>query len=90
MDLYSVVEENLSFPVVIAEGKHLFPFRTEPLSPLAPMVLLGSPSGRVGRRRIFLKPIPSGVGFFCVLWKYLDNANVGQLIKTLLIQEGSN
>ena len=64
VDLYSVVEENLIFPVVIAEGKHLFPFRTEPLSPLAPMVLLGSPSGRVGRCRIFLKPIPSGVGFF--------------------------
>ena len=62
--LYSVVEETLSFPVVIAEGKHLFPFRTEPLSPLAPMVLLGSPSGRVGRCRIFQKPIPLGVGFF--------------------------
>ncbi len=27
------------FPVAIARGKHLFPFRTEPLSPSAPMVL---------------------------------------------------
>ena len=38
--------------MAIAEGKHLFPFRTEQLSPPAPMVLLGSPSGRVGRCRI--------------------------------------
>ena len=38
--------------VVIAAGKHLFPFRTEKLSPPAPMVLGGQPPGRVGRRRI--------------------------------------
>src|SRR6266511_4152636 len=37
---------------VIAVGKHLFPFRTEKLSPPAPMVLGGQPPGRVGRRRI--------------------------------------
>src|SRR5262245_66232866 len=35
----------------IARGKHLFPFRTEPLSLSAPMVLGGQPPGRVGRRR---------------------------------------
>src|SRR3954465_1601696 len=40
------------FPVVIAAGVHLFPFRTEQLSPPAPMVLGGQPPGRVGRRRI--------------------------------------
>src|SRR5262245_14045924 len=34
----------------MAEGKHLFPFRTEKLSPPAPMVLPGKPGGRVGRR----------------------------------------
>ena len=34
---------------VIAPGFHLFPFRTEQLSPCAPMVLRDS--GRVGRRR---------------------------------------
>src|ERR671937_826390 len=39
------------FSVVIARGKHLFPFRTEPLSPSAPMVLGGQLPGRVGRRR---------------------------------------
>src|SRR5436190_23097871 len=43
------------FPVVIAAGAHLFPFRTEQLSPPAPMVLGGQPPGRVGRRRISLK-----------------------------------
>ena len=35
--------------VVIARGIHLFPFRTEKLSPVTPMVLRNS--GRVGSRR---------------------------------------
>ena len=37
--------------VAIAVGKHLFPFRTEPLSPSAPMVLPRKRGGRVGRRQ---------------------------------------
>src|SRR5580765_1556745 len=37
--------------VVIARGTHLFPFRTEQLSPSAPMVLGSKGPGRVGRRR---------------------------------------
>ena len=41
--------------VVIARGKHLFPFRTEQLSPSAPMVLGVHTPGRVGRRRSFLQ-----------------------------------
>jgi hypothetical protein len=41
------------FPVALAWGKHLFPFRTEPLSPTAPMVLGLHGPGRVGRRRSF-------------------------------------
>ena len=40
------------FGVAMAEGIHLFPFRTEKLSPLAPMVLGGQPPGRVGSRRL--------------------------------------
>ena len=36
--------------VVIALGIHLFPFRTEKLSPTTPMVL--RKSGRVGSRRL--------------------------------------
>ena len=39
------------FPVALAWGKHLFPFRTEQLSPTAPMVLGSQGPGRVGRRR---------------------------------------
>src|SRR5205823_2522139 len=35
----------------MARGKHLFPFRTEPLSPSAPMVLGPQGPGRVGRLR---------------------------------------
>jgi hypothetical protein len=42
-----------SFPVALARGKHLFPFRTEQLSPSAPMVLGSQGPGRVGRRRFF-------------------------------------
>ena len=40
-----------SLSVAIARGKHLFPFRTEQLSLLAPMVLGSQGPGRVGRRR---------------------------------------
>src|SRR3954470_7005983 len=41
---------------VIATGKHLFPFRTEKLSPLAPMVLEAQAPGRVGRRPFLQGP----------------------------------
>ena len=41
------------FQVAIASGFHLFPFRTEKLSPPAPMVL--HTRGRVGSRRLFLR-----------------------------------
>ena len=40
--------------VVIVAGFHLFPFRTEKLSPPAPMVL--HTRGRVGSRRFLAKP----------------------------------
>ena len=43
------------FPVAMARGKHLFPFRTEQLSPSAPMVLGPQGPGRVGRRRFILR-----------------------------------
>ena len=43
-----VVYVQMIFPVVIATGFHLFPFRTEKLSPPAPMVL--HTRGRVGHR----------------------------------------
>ena len=42
------------FPVAIARGKYLFPFRTEQSSPVAPMVLGLKGPGRVGRRRSFI------------------------------------
>src|SRR6478609_4668112 len=48
----------------IARGKHLFPFRTEPLSLTAPMVLGGQPPGRVGRRRFFLQAAPRAAFLF--------------------------
>jgi hypothetical protein len=48
------------FPVAIARGKHLFPFRTEQLSPAAPMVLGTHVPGRVGRRRFFFTSRPNG------------------------------
>src|SRR3954447_3985256 len=48
------------FPVALAWGKHLFPFRTEQLSPTAPMVLGLHGPGRVGRRRFFTREPPPG------------------------------
>ena len=48
------------FSVVIARGPHLFPFRTEQLSPSAPMVLGPRGPGRVGRRRSLLEGPPLG------------------------------
>ena len=55
------------FPVAIAWGKHLFPFRTEQLSPSAPMVLVPYGAGRVGRRRFFLSEAALRGGFLCAL-----------------------
>ena len=40
------------FVVVLARGKHPFPFRTRQLSLSAPMILQGQPCGKVGRRHI--------------------------------------
>src|SRR5207302_4382206 len=51
------------FPVALARGKHLFPFRTEQLSPSAPMVLGPRGPGRVGRRRFFFSGPPAGGPF---------------------------
>ena len=48
----------LTLSAVIAAGVHLFPFRTEKLSPPAPMVLGAKAPGRVGRRRISLTKGP--------------------------------
>jgi hypothetical protein len=44
-------ETSQGSPVAMARGRHLFPFRTEQLSPSAPMVLGPQGPGRVGRRR---------------------------------------
>ena len=44
-----------NFPVVISRRPHPIPSRTRKLSSLEPMVLLGRPSGRVGRRRVYFE-----------------------------------
>src|SRR5437870_10192801 len=56
------------FPVALARGKHLFPFRTEQLSPSAPMVLGSQGPGRVGRRRFFVTWGPPSGGPWS-LWR---------------------
>ena len=43
---------NKDYVVIIAKRIHLFPFRTQKLSSLAPMVLGGKLPGRVGRSRV--------------------------------------
>ena len=50
-------------------GDHLFPFRTEKLSPTAPMVL--HTRGRVGRRQLFYKPLSTDLlreAFFALIF----------------------
>src|SRR5471032_3119701 len=42
------------YPVTIATGSHLFPSRTQQLSPSAPMVLPWQRGGRVGHCRVSL------------------------------------
>ena len=61
----------IGFPAIVAEGQHLFSYRTQQLSPLAPMILHWRRCGKVGRRRDLLKP-PGGYtpgGFFCDNWE---------------------
>src|SRR5579871_2722288 len=53
-------------PVAMARGKHLFPFRTEKLSPSAPMVLGSQGPGRVGRRRFNVRAGARASGPFLV------------------------
>jgi hypothetical protein len=58
--IHAIGVRSRQFPVAIAWGKHLFPFRTEQLSPTAPMVLGPHGPGRVGRRRFFIREPPMG------------------------------
>ena len=61
--------------VVIVAGFHLFPFRTEKLSPPAPMVL--HTRGRVGSRRFFIrKPFERNLGGLPLV--YGDNVLYGK------------
>ena len=59
------------FPVTMARGSHLFPYRTQKLSLSALMVLGWKRPGRVGRRRIPMKVLverltPSFLYAFCL------------------------
>ena len=65
-----------SIPVAMAWGKHLFPFRTEQLSPTAPMVLGSQGPGRVGRRRFTLmKGRPPGRPSVVALTRSLEGSS---------------
>ena len=57
LDFLSLPIVIMLFMVVTAPGFHLFPSRTEKLSPAAPMVL--HTRGRVGRRHFFEKSLIS-------------------------------
>ena len=67
----------LDISAVIATGVHLFPFRTEKLSPLAPMVLGEQSPGRVGRRRLFFRPRGPRKRVF---WRSRAHAAPGRLV----------
>ena len=55
----------IQFPVAMAKGSHLFPYRTQKLSPSAPKVLGWTRPGRIGRRRIPFDEILTNLVFFC-------------------------
>ena len=59
------------FPVVISRRSHPIPSRTRKLSSLEPMVLLGRPSGRVGRCRGYFESLHDSscrLFFWSALW----------------------
>ena len=63
--------------VVIVAGFHLFPFRTEKLSPPAPMVL--HTRGRVGSRRFLIQPFERNLGgFSAFIDGQLSHGSVGE------------
>ena len=45
----------IAIAVIMAERTHLFPFRTQKLSFLAPKVLVGTLTGRIGHRRFSIR-----------------------------------
>src|SRR5574344_1999967 len=77
--------------VTIASGFHLFPFRTEKLSPVTPMVLRNS--GRVGSRRFQAESFTTTVvrlSFFCFFLsfsRYYQNKVLYLPNKTLFAYE---
>ena len=52
------------FPVAMTKGSHLFPSRTQKLSPSVPKVLGWTRPGSIGRRRIPIKPASQRCGFY--------------------------
>ena len=61
------MQNPIRFPVTMAKGIHLFPYRTQKLSLSAPMVLGWRRPGRVGRCRIPQRKASDDVwGFFFV------------------------
>ena len=65
----------------MAKGIHLFPFRTEKLSPLAPMVL--PTGGRVGRCRIQMERVT--VMWLSLFLSYLSCLVLSYLISSCLV-----
>ena len=55
------------FPVVMTKGSHLFPYRTQQLSPSVPMVLGWRRPGRVGRCRNPFRRSCKTSSFFVVM-----------------------
>ena len=61
----SLKQTSSQFPVVMTKGSHLFPFRTQKLSPSVPKVLGWRRPGRIGRCRIPFRSISFEVLLFC-------------------------
>ena len=68
----------------MAKGIHLFPFRTEKLSPLAPMVL--PTGGRVGRCRIQMERVTEmWLSLFCLIFRVSSYLILSYLISSCVL-----
>ena len=66
-----------TIPVTMAKGKHLFPSRTQQLSPSAPMVLGWTRPGRIGRCRLPKEKTAKTAVFFLLVTLQTRRAHNG-------------
>ena len=73
--IVKAIEEKVNkFLVIIITRVHLLPFRTQKLSSYMPKILVGYPTGKIGRCQIFFMFKTPILGVFLLL--FLTNYNI--------------